>query len=242
MGPAPCSTACARLSQGADCRGRKWSPGPAWTWTAPRCWPNCAPLAAQPAPPAAGKQPGCRKTAADSARYTDVVARNDAEVTAAFEPLWLPFDHPLWIVYSSGTMGLPKPIVHSAWRHRARGAMLTVCTRYRPGRSYAANSLGERFCWVQLHRLGDVELPGGGLLSGTTCVIFDGSPGGRARRKPTGARCGALRPPPCHLLAQSATHLPGCMKAGVDLSHGLTCRAFAGWAAPARSPSAEVQQ
>ncbi|MEP7300692.1 MAG: AMP-binding protein, partial [Caldimonas sp.] len=27
-----------------------------------------------------------------------------------FEPAWLPFDHPLWIVYSSGTTGLPKAI------------------------------------------------------------------------------------------------------------------------------------
>ena len=43
--------------------------------------------------------------------YATAIARDDA-ATAAFEPLWLPFDHPLWIVYSSGTTGLPKPIVH----------------------------------------------------------------------------------------------------------------------------------
>jgi acetoacetyl-CoA synthetase len=41
----------------------------------------------------------------------DAMARDGAEVDA-FEPMWLPFDHPLWIVYSSGTTGLPKPIVH----------------------------------------------------------------------------------------------------------------------------------
>jgi len=29
-----------------------------------------------------------------------------------WQPAWLPFDHPLWIVYSSGTTGLPKPIGH----------------------------------------------------------------------------------------------------------------------------------
>ncbi len=43
--------------------------------------------------------------------WTGATARDDAEV-AAFEPEWLPFDHPIWIVYSSGTTGLPKPIVH----------------------------------------------------------------------------------------------------------------------------------
>src|SRR2546429_3604930 len=37
---------------------------------------------------------------ADAADYGQVTARDDA-ATAAFEPEWLPFDHPLWIVYSS---------------------------------------------------------------------------------------------------------------------------------------------
>ena len=39
-----------------------------------------------------------------------------AEATARPAPLEfaaLPFEHPLWIVYSSGTTGMPKPIVHS---------------------------------------------------------------------------------------------------------------------------------
>ena len=40
--------------------------------------------------------------------WASAVGRDDAQ-TAGFEPRWLAFDHPLWIVYSSGTTGLPKP-------------------------------------------------------------------------------------------------------------------------------------
>ena len=43
----------------------------------------------------------------DSTDWQHIVQRNDAAVQA-FEPAWMPFNHPLWIVYSSGTTGLPK--------------------------------------------------------------------------------------------------------------------------------------
>jgi acetoacetyl-CoA synthetase len=73
------------------------------------------------------------------------IARNDAKV-AAFEPLWLPFDHPLWIVYSSGTTGLPKPIVHG------HGGTVLVALALKiihndVGCSYHPNNWGERYHW-----------------------------------------------------------------------------------------------
>ncbi len=110
------------------------------------------------------------------ADFAQAVARDDAQ-TEAFEPLWLPFDHPLWIVYSSGTTGLPKPIVHGHGG-TVLVALALKCLHNDVGCSYAANTLGERYHWYSSTGWVMWNAQLSGLLSGTTCCIFDGNPGG----------------------------------------------------------------
>ena len=117
------------------------------------------------------------KTEASQACFLEATSQNDAQ-TAAFEPLWLPFEHPLWIVYSSGTTGLPKPIVHG------HGGTVVVALALKGlhndvGCSYEPNSLGERYHWYSSTGWVMWNAQISGLLSGTTCCIFDGNPGGR---------------------------------------------------------------
>uniref|UniRef100_UPI00374DCEDA AMP-binding protein n=1 Tax=Rhodoferax sp. TaxID=50421 RepID=UPI00374DCEDA len=117
------------------------------------------------------------KTVASQAYFTVATARNDAK-TEAFQPLWLAFDHPLWVVYSSGTTGLPKPIVHG------HGGTILVALALKNlhndiGCSYHPNTLGERYHWYSTTGWVMWNAQVSGLLSGTTCCLFDGSPGGR---------------------------------------------------------------
>ncbi len=111
------------------------------------------------------------------ARFDAVIARND-EQTEAFEPLWVDFDHPLWIVYSSGTTGLPKPIVHGHGG-TVLVALALKCLHNDVGCSYAPNSLGERFHWYSSTGWVMWNAQLSGLLNGVTCCIFDGNPAGR---------------------------------------------------------------
>lgn len=88
---------------------------------------------------------------------------------ATLTPLALPFDHPGFILFSSGTTGKPKCIVH-----RAAGVLLKVLSeqRYhldvRPGDRmlYATTSGWMMWNWLLM-----------GLGAGATIVLVDGSPG-----------------------------------------------------------------
>jgi acetoacetyl-CoA synthetase len=112
---------------------------------------------------------------ASAADFDQAVSRDDAAVEA-FEPEWLPFDHPLWVLYSSGTTGLPKPIVHGQG-----GVLLTAMASAKHGdlgASYSDDNLGERFHWYTSTGWVMWNAQISGLLSGTTICIFDGSPSG----------------------------------------------------------------
>ncbi len=153
---------------------------------------------------------------AGCADWASVTARNDAE-TAGFEPLWLPFDHPLWVVYSSGTTGLPKPIVHG------HGGMLLVSLQLKGlhndvGCSYEANSLGERFHWYSSTGWVMWNAQVGGLLGGTTCVIYDGNPGGSKEQPDWGVLWRFAAETGVTSFGSGAAFYANCMKAGLQLA------------------------
>ena len=153
---------------------------------------------------------------ASQANFARATARNDAE-TAGFEPLWLPFDHPLWIVYSSGTTGLPKPIVHGHGGTVIVALALAVLHND-VGCSYAPNSLGERFHWYSSTGWVMWNAQVSGLLGGTTCVIFDGNPGGTKDAPDWTTLWRFAAQTGVTFFGAGAAFYANCLKAGVDLS------------------------
>lgn len=80
----------------------------------------------------------------------------------------VPFAHPLWIVYSSGTTGLPKPIVHG------QGGI--ILEHYKVLHLHCDLKPGDRFFWSTTTGWMMWNFLVGGLLVEATIVLYDGSP------------------------------------------------------------------
>lgn len=129
-----------------------------------------------------------------------------SELTSAdTEPVFeaVPFDHPLWVLYSSGTTGLPKAIVQS------QGGILIEHLKQLG--LHCDLGPGDRFFWYTSTGWMMWNFLASGLLTGTTIVVYDGSPG----YPDTGAQWAVAERTGATLFGTSAAYVMACRKAGV---------------------------
>jgi acetoacetyl-CoA synthetase len=118
----------------------------------------------------------------------------------------VPFDHPLWVLYSSGTTGLPKPIVQS------QGGILLEQVKHH-GLHVDARA-GDRVFWFSTTGWMMWNFLVGVLLTDAAVVLFDGNPG-----YPTLDRLWELSAEAgITTFGTSAAFVASCMKAEVSVT------------------------
>jgi acetoacetyl-CoA synthetase len=141
----------------------------------------------------------------DATRWDGLLAAG-AGAELGFERV--PFGHPLWVLYSSGTTGLPKAIVQS------QGGILLE--HLKKLNLHVDAHPGDRLFWFTTTGWMMWNFLVSGLLTRAAIVLYDGNPG----HPDMGVLWDLAERAEITMFGTSASYIAACMKAGVEPGKG----------------------
>jgi len=141
----------------------------------------------------------------DAMRWDELLASGEG-AELSFERV--PFDHPLWVLYSSGTTGLPKAIV------QGQGGILLE--HLKKLHLHVDAHPGDRLFWFTTTGWMMWNFLVSGLLTRAAIVLYDGNPG----HPDMGVLWDLAERAGVTMFGTSASYIAACMKEGVEPAAG----------------------